>query len=282
MVNYWKLLPIALLLSACGTPSTAPKVAAVEEVTSNADGTRTVARKVNGLLEGRSIVYQRTGEIAGIFYFHQDKAVGTQYRFYPNGHLADWRQMAQGHAQGDSYGFLENGALATVERFEDGLRTGRNLLFYPHPVNKLHKLIEFVPVEGKEFQNGYLEYDTLGRVVAHSGFPQVRAERDTVALGDSLALQMSIKYPSYEHIAASIGIFDAQFRLRDSASFRLVPGRGRAVTMRLPATQRGQQVARGYLTDFRGQMPGEKPEPGSKSHKSAGQRFYFAYPYFVR
>src|SRR4051812_46941198 len=72
-------------LSACN-PTTGPMPPSVVlEVTTNPDSTRTIARKINGLLEGRALTYWPSGSLAGISYLHQGKLEGTQRRFYANG-----------------------------------------------------------------------------------------------------------------------------------------------------------------------------------------------------
>ena len=273
-------LAVLLLLSACDAAPNKPPTGPVAtvEVTTNADSTRTVARKVNGMLEGRTLVYRTSGAIAAVLYFHRDSAEGIQRLFHPNGQLMSWQQVHRGQRHGKSYDFLANGALLHIEHFNRGQRTGRNKWFYEHPRNQLHTEVELLTVAGKEWQNGYAEYDTLGRLVARTGFPQAHAESDTVSLGDSLTLQLRVPYPEHPLVAVVTGDFDAEFRLRNPASLRRQMGRNHATTIRVPAVRRGWQVARGYLADFQESKPGSS----SRRHGGSGQRLYFAYPYFVR
>lgn len=278
ILRNWQLAA-SLLLSACDAgPNNAPAgPVATIEVTNNADSTRTVARKVNDLLEGRTLVYRTPGAIAAILYFHRDSSEGIQRSFYPNGRLARWQQMHRGQPHGKSYDFLANGALTHIEHFNRGRRTGRNRWFYDHPRNQLHTEVELLTVAGKEWQNGYAEYDTLGRLTARTGFPWAHAERDTISSGDSLTLHLRVPYPEHPLVAVVTGDFDAEFRLHDPSSLRRQMGRNHALILHVPATQRGRQVVRGYLADF------QEFKPGSPSHwRDSGQRLYFAYPYFVR
>lgn len=269
----------ALVLAACGPRPTNPKKsAAVVEISTNEDGTRTFARKINGLLEGRTIVRRATGQIEDILYFHRDSAEGVQRRFYSNGRPATWQQMHRGYPHGESYGFLENGALASIEHFAVGQRLGRSLLFYVKPRNQVYQYTDFVLGDGHEWKARYVEYDTLGQVVARYGFPEVWAERDTVALGDSLTLYLRERFPKHSLMKVVIGNYDAQFHLHDSASLKSLQGRGHAATLRLPTTRCGQQIVRGYLEDS--QQKEIRRADGSASVQ--GQRLYFAHPYFVQ
>ena len=56
------------------------------------DGTRKVMHETNGLLHGRTIVYQPNGAIGAIYHFRRDSLDGKQYRFYPSGKLMTWEQ----------------------------------------------------------------------------------------------------------------------------------------------------------------------------------------------
>ena len=135
---------------------------------------------------------------------------GIQRYFYANGRLAVWQQAHRDQAHGKAYGFLENGRLDYIKQFINGQQIGRQLLFYPQPPGRLHKRTEFVAVNGEAWQNGYVEYDTLGRVIERTsfGFPQARAARDTVALGDSLTLHLRLPYPERPDIMVMLGDFD--------------------------------------------------------------------------
>jgi hypothetical protein len=277
MIKIWHLATFLLLAACNASPNPAAKPIITIEVANNADSTRTVARKVNGLLEGRTLVYQPTGEIAAILYFHRDSSEGIQRSFYPNGRLMRWQKTHHGQPHGDSYDFLANGNLAHIEHFNLGQRVGCNLWFYDDPRNQLHTEVELLTVAGKEWQNGYAEYDSLGQVVVRTGFLWAHAERDTIALGDSLTLRLRIRYPEHPLVAVVTADFDADFRLHDPTSLRRQMGRNHALTLRVPAQQRGQQVVRGYVADF------QETKPGSPNHRhDGGRRLYFAYHYFVQ
>ena len=272
------ILLSSMWLLSCGPVS--PVVQPTTEVTTNAAGERTVTRLVNGLAEGRTLVYRPTGTLRGIFYFQRDSLEGVQRHFYANGRLEVWEQAHRGRANGKAYGFLENGRLDYIKQFVNGQQLGRQLLFYPQPPGRLHKRTAFIAVKGEAWQNGYVEYDPVGRVVAHTrfGFPQARAAQDTVALGDSLTLHLWLPYPERPGLMVTLGDFDEQFRLRDSTAVRRIAGRHHAATVRVPAAQHGWQVVRGYLSDYR--VTDFHPRKGKVAVDE--QRLYFAYPYFVR
>ena len=269
-------LRCSVLLLACDP--TVPVEHASTKTTTNAAGERTVTRVVNGVTEGRTLAYWPIGVLKGILYFHHDSLEGIQRYFYANGRLAVWQQAHRGSSHGKAYGFLENGQLDYIKQFVNGQQLGPQLLFYPRPPCHLHIRTEFIEVNGEGWQNSYAEYDTLGRVVEGAGFPRARAVRDTVALGDSLTLHLWIRYPERPDMMVVLGNFDAQFRLRDSTGVRLIPGRNHAATVQVPATQRGRQVLRGYLSDYRAMGP--KPQKGKTAVEE--QRRYFVYSYFVR
>ncbi|HEX8507232.1 MAG TPA: hypothetical protein VF630_17850 [Hymenobacter sp.] len=274
----WGLL-LTLVGPACNPEPTSPAVVpALVKTVRNADGTTTVSHMVDGMREGRTLVYLPNGEIGDILYFHRDKAAGIERRFYDSGQLMSWEQARGGFPHGKSYRFHETGGLKDVAQFIKGKHTGRYLLFYEQPRNRLYKRIDFVIGEGEEWPARYVVYDTLGRVTERYGYLEAKAERDTVSSTDSLTLHLRVRYPQFPLVLAVVGNYDAQFRLRDSASVRLVRGRDHAVTVRIPATQRGAQVVRGYLSDFREIGPG----PSKRTVTTEEQRLYFAYPYFVR
>ncbi len=265
-----------LVMHACGSsPATPAEPAGVLTTTTNADSTRTVTRRLNGSLEGRTLVHYPNGTIESIFYFQRNKAEGIQRRFYPSGRLASWQQMHQGLPHGGSYEFAPSGALTEIAHYANGQHLGRNLLFYARPRNQVAQYIDYTQGDGREWKSRFVRYDTLGRVVERWGFLTVWAAHDTVALGDSLTLYLRERYPKHPFMQVVIGDYDAQFRLRDSASLGSIAGRGHAATLQLPATRRGRQIARGYFADVT-----ESTAAGAGA--VAGQRMYFAYPYFVR
>ena len=231
----------------------------------------------NGMLEGRTVLYTPKGTIKAIQYFRRDTLDGVQYTFYPSENPLTWERARLGQLNGPSYGFYENGTVSFTRHMRNGLRIGPYRLYYETP-HRLHVAIDFLVVEGEEYQNSYVAYDSLGRLTARTGTAQIRAEHDTVPLGGMLALHLRVRNPEFPLVAAVFGDFDGQFHLRDPASQRYVPGHDHAVTLQVPALRRGQQVVRGYLADFR--ETGR--QPGSTGPLTESQVIYFTYPYFVR
>ena len=268
-----------LLVASCGpldnrdrTPST--KV----EVVPGADGGYKLVHLVNGRPEGRITLFRPDGSIGAIFYLHNDSLQGVQRHFYPDGKLKLWEEAEHDRLHGRSYKWYPNGNLATIRQMQAGLRTGRFLEYYAAPTNQLRTRAEYVVVDGKEWENGYILYDSLGRITDCWGFPQVYADHDTIALGDSLTLHLRVRSPKEPLVLAAIGPFDEQFRLHDSDKLRVIYGQNHQVTISVPVSQRGPQVARGYLADY-------KPDPKEQQKGVTGtleRQMYFAYPYYVR
>lgn len=274
----WVTSPFTILLPACEPTSTDSSPTEIVETTLNPDSTTTVARKVNGKLEGRALTYWPSGVLAGISYLHEDQLEGIQRRFHKNGKLAEWLQYHRSKLEGKSYEFFESGAPASVTHYANGQRKGCHVLFYEQPRDQVRVYVDFVIGDGHEWKNRYVAYDPKGNITERFGFPRAYATLDTIPLGDSLTLHLRVQHPKHSSVLAVIGDYDEQFRLRDSASLRSIQGKAHTATARIPATQRGQQIVRGYLSDFK--EIGVPRTDGSVTVK--GQRLYFAYPYFVR
>ena len=274
------LIPaLVCLLPACGpSPATDSErpVPSVETIV-DAEGTRTVARKVQGVSEGRTLVYLPTDSIGDIFYFHQGKLEGPQRRFYSNGKLARWQQYHQNRLHGISYLFYESGRVASIGHYSNGQRTGVAMQFDDRPNSPITEYIEYVIGEGRQWKTRFIRFDAKGHIVERWGFLHISSPRDTLNLGDTLTLNLQERYPRHEYIAVVTGNFDEQFSLRDSTDMGRIVGRGYAAILHLPATKRGPQVARGYLEDF---QPGGKQADGAVMVH--GQRLYFTHSYFVR
>ena len=273
----------ALLLPAifttCASPASKPvALLSAKKTLRMADGSTVVERRVRGLREGRTIVYQPDGQIRAILYFHEDKEDGVQRHFYPSGQLLSWEEFHQGKPHGSFYDFLEDGAVSTIRHFTDGMHTGQQLLFFDRPRNQIHKYTYTVVGDGKEWQDRYVVYDTLGRVIERTGFSQAYAERDTVAFGAFLVLHLRVGYPAHPLVAAVVNDCTEQFRLDNSAATCAVLGRNHAVTVRVPAIKRGAQVVSGYLSDFR--KIGHQSKKGIAPTEE--QRLYFAHSYYVK
>lgn len=280
-MKYWLIWIAGLfitLLPACEPVSNRSSFPGNIETTLNPDSTTTIAHKVNGKLEGRALTYWPSGVLAGISYLHEDQLEGIQRRFYENGKLAEWLQYHRSKLNGGSYEFFESGAPASITHYANGQRNGYYVLFYEHPRGHARTYIDFVVGDGQEWKNRYVAYDPQGNVTEQFGFPQVYATHDTILLKEALTLHLRVQHPKHPSVLAVIGDYDEQFRVRDTTSLRSMAGRAHAVTVRIFATRRGRQVARGYLSDFKNIGP--QLADGSATVK--GQRLYFSYPYFVR
>ena len=256
----------------------AAEPAGIRQESRDADGTRKVWYEVNGRLHGRVIVYQPNGIIGAIFHFQHGLQAGPQYRFYPTGRPLLREQARDGALQGPSYRFYPSGRVELIRHLSNGKRMGAYREFYDLPGSPPLLISRLAVVNGKTRTNGYIVYDSLGRVTDRWGFARVRAAHDTVALGDSLTLHLGVRYPKEPHVLAALGDFDAAFRLRDASSLRVIYGRHHQVTVRVPARQRGAHVARGYLSDY-------KLDPAERRAGVTGaleRQIYFAYPYYVR
>jgi len=244
------------------------------------NGTRKVMHQVDGLLHGRTIVYQPNGAIGAIYYFRRDSLNGTQYRFYPSGKLMMWEQARNGQLEGNSYKFYESGHLAMIRHTVGGKRSGRYLEFYDTPHGQIRVYSQLVLVDGKEHDNGYIFYDSLGRVQDRWGFLRLNANHDTITLGQTLTLRLQIMFPKEKHVLASVYGYDSLYRVTRPQERVAVLGDNHEVTLNIEPPQRGMTEVRGYVADYRA----DRPLKANKSNSSITQerRIYFSYPYYVR
>lgn len=278
--NSGLILFLLLLISNCSSPHkpTDEEITTVRLVRAE-DGYYSLQRRdSNGLLHGRSIYFYPNHSIESIFYFKHDTLQGVQRGFYENGNLRLIQSFKDGYVQGLMYNFYKDGALKSRGYVLDTLHTGPFIEFYQYPRNRVMARAEYAVVNGKEWRNGYVLYDSLGRVTDRWGFPHMQAQRDTLALGDSLVLRLRVAYPKESLVLAGVGGFGKEFRRVDSTALRVTYGQNHAVTVRVPAIRRGPQVVRGYLADYK--LNPTKREKGVTS--ALERRMYFAYPYYVR
>ncbi|MCB2377408.1 hypothetical protein LGH70_07440 [Hymenobacter sp. BT635] len=248
--------------------------------TRDADGTRKVTREVDGLLDGRTIVYQPNGVIGALFYFRGGRLHGKQYRFYPSGKPMLLENAQDGQLEGKSYKFYESGRIAMIRQMVRGKRSGRYLEFYDSANKKPKLYSQLVVVDGKEHTNGYILYDSLGRVQDRWGFLQVSAAQDTIRLGQTLALRLQVRFPKEAYVLANVYGYDSLYRLVAPQEKVTVLGDNHVVMLTIQPPGRGRAEVRGYVADYKAAQ--ELQENQRNTTVTDERRIYFTYPYYVR
>lgn len=263
-----------ILWVACTSPSIPEPSGAVEVVRKPNGGTE-IRHTVAGKLHGRNLSFYPDGKVQAILYYYNGQLHGTQRTFHPNGSVRFITPFRYGMAEGKAYEFFPDGKLSMTRNLRAGLRNGPYRRYYQNPW-RLRQRAEYVLVNGYEHQNGTAEYDSTGRLLRRWGFVHLRADHDTLRLGQTLMLTVRLLYPARPRVLARVYSFDHQFRLVNRQDEVLVPGQGDSVTLRIQPVETGPDTVRGYIADYeRVTLPG-------KGKRLKEWPAYFSYPYYVR
>lgn len=266
----------ALLCAACSADPAPPSAAFTTQEVRGADGSRKLMRFRNGSLHGRSIVFYPKGGVAALLYFDDGALTGTQRWFYPDGTVKEIQETRAGTVDGKWHKFYATGGAQSIRRVHHNQRTGPYIEFYEHPKNAVKLRAQFVSVAGKEWDNGYLAYDTTGRVSGGRHFLALHASADTLALGDTLTLRFSVVKPQTRQALARVGGYNSRLQLVRPQEERAVLGRANRVVVQVPLMRPGADTIRGYVAEYSDiKVPGRRAQIKERP-------LYFVYPYFVR
>lgn len=274
MINYFPFfIGLALWMVACSSPSASQP--GVVEVVQKPSGETEIKRKLNGQLHGRNLSFYPNGNVQAILYYKMGRLHGTQRTFHPNGPVRAITPFRHDTVVGTAYEFYPNGKPAIIQQLFNGLRNGSYRRYYQSPW-RLRQRAEYVLVNGYEHQNGTAEYDSTGRLLRRWGFVRLRADHDTLRLGQTLTLTVRLLHPERPRVLARVYGFDHQFRSVNQQDEVLVLGRGDSVTLRIQPIEAGADTVSGYIADYEAVIV-----PG-KGKRNKERPAYFAYPYYVR
>jgi hypothetical protein len=150
------------------------------------------------------------GEIV-IAEFNEDSILhGHVKGYYSKGKLSYDFLYQNGVKNGVGKTYFESGNLNQAGRYIDGHRIGHHIHYYD-TTDKVKGETEYIFLEGKEYANTYIEYDSLSGVVSRRS-PSLSMTRK----GDSLFVEM--KYNTFESLRLIIGDYDSLYNLLEPQS----------------------------------------------------------------
>jgi len=270
-----------VLLSGCG-PRQEVLLTARIKVVQLSDGSFEQAVPSNLILNGPACLYYPSGRVHALLRFERDSLEGRQIWFHPAGYLESIEYRHRGRLDGRKYIFDANGSLESARIMRNGLRVGNYHEYYAHPRNRLHIRAQFVAVQGREWDNGYTEYDTSGHVKSGRGFLLLHANYDTLSLGQTLTLRLRVAFPKEKYTLASIYGYDSLYQLARPKEQLIIPGNeSHSVTVNVQTVRRGAAEVRGYVSDYKAAKPVNNMRSDDDLEVKE-RRMYFAYPYYVR
>lgn len=162
--------------------------------------------------------------------------------YYSNGKLSYDFSYQNGIMNGVGKTYFESGNLNEDGRYIDGYRIGHHIYYYDTR-NKVKAEAEYIFLEGKEYKNTFIEYDSLSGVVLRRS-PLLSMTRK----GDSLFVEM--KYNIFESLRVIIGDYDSLYNLVTPQSLDTIYGQGLKVAVPL-AKWKGRKTIRGFAQNYR-------------------------------
>lgn len=200
---------------------------------------------------GRAIAFDKAGNIVGIDYHNDNTKTGNAYLFYANGNVQKIITYTEGHETGPQYNFYRDGALSNIRHCIDGKTSGQLLQFYQRPRNRLESRVSYSIVRGKEWQNGYITYDTAGAVTERRQWLRLAFDQPVYRLQDSVGMTVTVLGPRQKLVKAQVGPFDAVFSGYGTVAERTFYGRNHMVQVKVKPERKGLNYVRGYVSDYR-------------------------------
>jgi len=150
--------------------------------------------------------------------------------------------------------FYENGNIKYSGVFEGELRKGVHYQYFEDLEGIVQHEAEYKIENEEEVLIRRKKYDEEGVAVYDSRLTDKKllfeSSSDTVYLGDSLEVKITIDSPKYELTDARWGAIDRNLNVLDSSRVHYTPGSDHSVGIQILAESEGSNILKGYLSDF--------------------------------
>jgi len=176
--------------------------------------------------------------------------------------------------------YYDNGNIMYSGTFEGELRKGVHYQYFEDLEGVVQYEVEYQIQDGQEVTLRKKKYDRDGIAVYDTRLVDkeliFKSSSDTIEQGDTLELKITIENPNYEFVDARWGAIDHNLNILDSTQVYYVSGSDHSVTIKVPANSVGNNILKGYLSDFT-----IKPINDSIG-VTVSEDAYFEYKYYVR
>lgn len=189
-----------------------------------------------GKKHGGFIFYYENSNLKERSVYQDDLLEGILRLYHPNGKLREETTYSKGEPIGWSYEYRENGVK--------------------------HKAHQYIRFEDRYIGNQRIRYNEAGEILPDSShYITVSRDRDTISLGEEIRLRFKLDAPFYgskSQVRLLVGGFDEQYRLVNLAATDTINGDGLSAEYRLIPKEKGKQVIRGRLEDYKVQQISDK------------------------
>lgn len=176
--------------------------------------------------------------------------------------------------------FYENGNIMYSGTFEGKLKKGIHYQYFEDLEGVVQYEAEYQIVNGKEVLIRRKKYNEEGVALYDSRLTDKKlmfeSSSDTINLGDSWGVKITIANPKYELVDARWGAIDKNLNILDSSQVHYVSGFDHSVNIQILAESEGSNTLKGYLSDFT-----IKPINDSIG-VTISEDMYFEYKYYVK
>ncbi len=237
MKNPYTLLLVLLLavLTACG-----PEV--------NDKGEYVIQQAGSG--KELHIKFFDNGNIEYIQETRDGKPEGFFMNFFKTGQPENTAYIIDGKKQGSGYLFYPDGSLKSYGPYRDDVQSGFFWLFDKN--GNLKEKREYVTVSDKTIMNQWIQLDgTMRPVFAESNFITAEADKDTIHMGETYNLNVTLEASfNKEYMALIVGPFNEVYQLPAGATCDTLIGKNFTVRYTGFKYKKGKNTLRAVVKDL--------------------------------
>jgi hypothetical protein len=225
------------------------------------NGSRFVCEMKDGRKNGLGYSYDSLGRLEIKSNWKNDTLNGTFIVYYPVDKNDSEKEppvsremfYLNGEAHGVTKWYYQDGTLQSLLNYNNGIKEGTQTIYYKDgKVATIHNW-KTVKNYGKEITipQPSINFDLDGNIIDQWHFVIVRAEKDTVKMGETFKLKIKLINPVNEKISFITGTFNELFRTIDDKNIDTLKSDNFEINYSEVAKKPGVNVVRGIVEDYK-------------------------------
>lgn len=184
-----------------------------------------------------------------ISYWKDTLLHGMTKEYYTDGTLKSVTPLVDGKVNGRSIIYHSNGKIEQISFRKHDIRLGPQTQYYDN--GRLWRVIDFVSLQGKETEMGFVEYDRQGKLLQETTRAVIQPASDTLDIGESTHVRFQLLKVPLPTTRLLLNGFNEQFRPDPSLRMDTVQcAADHSATFSFKARQPGLQYIRGVAENY--------------------------------
>ncbi len=233
---------------------------------------------IDSVFHGESKLYFENGNIKTILHWNNGKKQGIALVYYDNGRLASNKYYEKGKLLGWSWDFFQSGRLMKKAfYYNDSIRSICE--FYSDSIpDRLVAEDIFATDHGRPKQVGWIEYNVNGSIKEESRCVKIRANKDTVSLGEELVFNLELKKPKFDSTIFVVESSSDELTSKKSNHSDTIVARSHSIVYSVKGKVKGWNFIKGYVKNLK--LVGYESDDTYQTMSIPD--IYFEYPYYVK